>query len=642
VRRGMLLGGKYRLVERLGRGGMGEVWSADDHQLGRRVAVKILHADLSSDRVVAARLRREARTAAALQHPGITVVHDIGEHEGHPYFVMELLEGTNFAELLADNPGGLPVARVASLMAPVAEALAYAHRKGVVHRDIKPANLVELSEGGVKICDFGLSRYAGAGSSLTGTGGALGTPAYMAPEQYAGRSADARSDLYSLGCTLYALLAGRPPFPGPTMVDMMRQHLMEPPPDLAERRPDVPADLHRLLRRLLAKDPYDRPASAEEVHRVVGALAGPARRRPDPPADPVPEPRPAERPARLSPARRPWRLPSPPMPADEGRGADRIETTSTPIRMRGGLVPGHPSWPGPPSGASCAATLACAVPVLAAVFSPDGRLLATGGEGDAALLWEVGTRRAVAAFEDHPAGIRAVAFSPDGRLLATGGDDEVVRLWSVTAHRLVTVLKGHAGGVSALAFSPDGARLAVGGGNRAVKVWDLAALRTVAAPKAPAGGVCALAFSPDGARLAAAVRNERVLLWDAAAFRTVTELRGHSGPVRAVAFRPDGTTLATGGEDGTARLWDLATRYTIAPLKGHAGPVRSVAFRSDGATLATGGDDGTARLWDGANGAPTATLTGHAGPVRAVAFGPEGMTLATGSLDRTVRLWQLH
>ncbi|MCW2912209.1 MAG: serine/threonine protein kinase with repeat [Actinomycetia bacterium] len=277
---GALLGGKYQLGTRLGRGGMGEVWSATDRGLGRTVAIKIVLADLHGHAALIARLRNEARTAAALQHPGITVVHDIGEHDGHPFFVMELLDGVDFNAMLTASPAGLPVERVVPLMAQVADALAYAHRNGVVHRDIKPANLMELTEGGVKICDFGISRYADATVSLTTPGSVLGTPAYMAPEQYEGSAVNAQSDLYSLGCTLHALLTGAPPFAGPSLPALMRQHLTAPPPNLTGLRPDVPAELEHLVLQLLNKDPGDRPASGTQVSEVLRMLpTGPPRSR---------------------------------------------------------------------------------------------------------------------------------------------------------------------------------------------------------------------------------------------------------------------------------------------------------------------------------------------------------------------------
>ncbi|MUN36664.1 serine/threonine-protein kinase [Actinomadura litoris] len=269
VEPGVALGGRYRLVTRLARGGMGEVWSAVDQSLARWVAIKIVLAEMGADPMLIARLRREAQTAAALSHPGITVVYDIGEHEGHPFFVMELLEGTDFKALLADSPGGMPAVRAAGLMAQVADALDYAHRKGVVHRDIKPANLIELVGGGVRICDFGICRYSEATTGLTASGGVLGTPAYMAPEQYEDGSVDARSDLYSFGCTLYALLTGRPPFPGPSLVALMRQHLSMPPARLTA----APSRLADLVASLLSKNPGDRPASAGKVADALRAVA---------------------------------------------------------------------------------------------------------------------------------------------------------------------------------------------------------------------------------------------------------------------------------------------------------------------------------------------------------------------------------
>ncbi|MEU4087781.1 protein kinase domain-containing protein [Streptomyces aureus] len=270
MHQGELLAGKYLLEVRIGQGGMGEVWSAYVRELDRPVAVKVVNADPG----LIARLRREARTGARLQHVGITVVYDIGEHHGRPFFVMELLAGTDFQTLIEASPTGLPVVSVAQLMSPVADALHYAHRKGVVHRDIKPANLMELSDGGVKICDFGIARYADATTGRTAPGGMLGTPAYMAPEQYEGKDATPAGDLYSFGATLHALLVGRPPFPGPSLAGLMRQHLTQPPPRLTDLRPDIPAELERLVLALLTKDAAGRPASAAYVSDTLRALAG--------------------------------------------------------------------------------------------------------------------------------------------------------------------------------------------------------------------------------------------------------------------------------------------------------------------------------------------------------------------------------
>ncbi|GAA1671565.1 hypothetical protein GCM10009765_21220 [Fodinicola feengrottensis] len=264
---GLVVGGRYRLASRLGRGGMGEVWASHDELLDRPVAVKILLAVLDDDPELAARLRQEARTAAALRHPAITVVHDVGDHDGHPYFVMELLTGRTFAALRSENGGTLPIERALALMAQVADGLAYAHNRGVVHRDIKPENLISDS-GGVKICDFGIAHYAQASARFTKTGHTVGTAPFMAPEQWRADPVDARTDLYAFGVTLYLLVAAETPFAGPSFPAFAHQHLEIPPPRLS----GVPANLADLVDRLLAKKAADRPASASEVAETLRAI----------------------------------------------------------------------------------------------------------------------------------------------------------------------------------------------------------------------------------------------------------------------------------------------------------------------------------------------------------------------------------
>ncbi|MFJ1551910.1 serine/threonine-protein kinase [Streptomyces sp. NPDC088246] len=270
---GAVVSGRYRLDRCLGRGGMGEVWAAEDSDLGRLIAIKILLAGLAAEPDLLVRLRREARTAAALQHPGITVVHDVGEHEGRPYFVMELVDGQDFNALLTEHPNGAPLILALDLMAKVAGALDHAHSRGVVHRDMKPANLMRLPDGGVKICDFGIARYAEATTRLTSTGSVLGTPAFMAPEQWLGEPLTAATDLYAFGVTLHTLMTGTPLFPGPTAAALLHQHLNSSPPHVSEIRTDVPSDLDDLLQQLLAKDPAERPGTAARVQEVLLAVA---------------------------------------------------------------------------------------------------------------------------------------------------------------------------------------------------------------------------------------------------------------------------------------------------------------------------------------------------------------------------------
>jgi hypothetical protein len=267
------LAGRYRLLGLLGRGGMGEVWSASDAVLRREVAVKLLPAlsGAESER----RFQREAATLAGLRHPGITVVHDAGRHGGFLFLVMELLDGADLGKLVAGHRGGLPLERALDLAAQTAEAVGAAHDKGVVHRDLKPANVFVQAGDRVKVCDFGIARSADATSALTATGHIVGTPPYMSPEQCRGGEVDARSDLYSFGCALFEMLTGATPFPAEQSVyALLHQHVSEPPPRLAEVRPDLPAALDALVGALLAKEPGARPASAARVAEELAALGG--------------------------------------------------------------------------------------------------------------------------------------------------------------------------------------------------------------------------------------------------------------------------------------------------------------------------------------------------------------------------------
>ncbi|MFE7465346.1 tetratricopeptide repeat protein [Streptomyces sp. NPDC057499] len=308
-----LIQSRYRLLERIGRGGMGEVWRAQDESLGRHVAVKCLKPmgsqhDQSFTSVLRERFRREARVAASLQHRGVTVVHDFGEHEGVLYLVMELLDGRNLSQLLDDNKQTpLPVDDVVDIAEQVADALGYTHRQGIVHRDLKPANIMRLTDGTVKICDFGIARLGhdiGFTSRLTGTGIAMGTPHYMSPEQISGGQVDHRSDLYSLGCVLYEIATGAPPFDLDDAWAVLVGHRDTQPRPLRTHRADLPGFFDRVVLELLAKTPDERPADASDLrHRIAVGRTGEQphlpptghlpRTGPVPLAPPVPVPHPA-------------------------------------------------------------------------------------------------------------------------------------------------------------------------------------------------------------------------------------------------------------------------------------------------------------------------------------------------------------
>ncbi|MFE6783766.1 protein kinase [Streptomyces sp. NPDC057680] len=270
---GVVGDGRYRLTHRLGRGGMAEVFAAEDVRLGRTVAVKLLRADLAEDPVSKARFTREAQSVAGLNHHAIVAVYDSGEDlvagRPVPYIVMELVEGRTIRDLLlsAEAPGP---EQALIIVSGVLEALAYSHQHGIVHRDIKPANVIITHGGAVKVMDFGIARALhGAQSTMTQTGMVMGTPQYLSPEQALGKAVDHRSDLYATGCLLYELLALRPPFTGETPLSVVYQHVQDAPVPPSDVTQSVPPELDGLVMRSLAKDPDDRFQSAEEMRGLI-------------------------------------------------------------------------------------------------------------------------------------------------------------------------------------------------------------------------------------------------------------------------------------------------------------------------------------------------------------------------------------
>ncbi len=265
------VGNRYEIGELLGRGGMAEVHRAVDTRLNRPVAVKELRTDLAGDPVFQARFRREAQSAAGLNHPTIVAVYDTGEEPDPqtgvriPYIVMELVEGVTLRDVLRDGRKILPE-RALELAAGVLDALSYSHRAGIVHRDIKPANVMLTPTGDVKVMDFGIARaVADTQSTMTQTAAVIGTAQYLSPEQARGETVDARSDIYSAGCLLYELLVGRPPFTGDSPVSVAYQHVREEARPPSQHDSEITTDMDAVVMRSLAKDPNDRYQSARQM-----------------------------------------------------------------------------------------------------------------------------------------------------------------------------------------------------------------------------------------------------------------------------------------------------------------------------------------------------------------------------------------
>ena len=263
--------GRYRLVELLGRGGMGDVWRAYDTVTDRVVAVKVLPAHLANDQTFQERFRREARAAAGLNNPHVVPIHDFGEIDGRLFVDMRLIEGEDLGTLLGRGP--LPPARAIRVVEQIASALFAAHRIGLVHRDVKPSNILVTEDDFAYLIDFGIARAAGE-AGLTDTGAAVGTWAYMAPERFSTGSADARADVYALTCVLFEALTGELPFPARSLEQIATAHMLTPPPKPSARLPQIPSEMDRVITTGMAKEPDQRYPSTKDLATAARAAAG--------------------------------------------------------------------------------------------------------------------------------------------------------------------------------------------------------------------------------------------------------------------------------------------------------------------------------------------------------------------------------
>jgi WD40 repeat protein len=668
--------GDYELVEEIARGGMGIVFRARQTRLNRELALKILPAgELASPESIL-RFRTEAAAAARLAHPHIVPVHEIGEHDLTHYFTMRFIPGRRH---IADWARALPPEgrsqAIATTLAKVARAVAFAHEHGVLHRDLKPSNLLMDENDAPQVTDFGLARlYEEADSAVTLSRQILGSPSYMAPEQAEGRRDDETTltDLYGLGAVLYEMLAGRPPFIADSPIATARKVVEETPARLA----NVPRDLETICLKCLEKAPQRRYASALELAEELERFA---RNEPIL-ARPVSLPEALWRLAQRRPKTAAllgllvlsfvggfggvfWQWQRAEVARDQALSANKalrasvaqLEWRRAVQMLDSGELSGGMAQlarllradPANPRAASLAISVleqgGFATPVAPPIshgedyvvtqarLSPDGRGIVSGGSDGTARLWVAATSAPGGKGMRHTGPVRWVEYSPDGRRVATASDDGTAREWDAATGDPLSPPLSHGGAVIRLAFA--GERLATVSADGTAAIWEKGTLLH----RLDLGGAgIALAWSPDGGRLYTA-SSVGVKAWSLDG----RELFSH--PMTGVAGvlpSPDGSRLAAWSEVG---FWmgNAATGESSGVTFEEMSGLLAVTWSPDGKRLAGGAVNNWARVWDPSSGRAVTPKLKHHYACCSVVFSPDGRTLISGGHDGVSRRWDL-
>jgi len=601
---------RYRVLEQIGAGGMGTVHKAEHRLMERMVALKVIRRELTDKQEAVERFRMEVKAAARLSHPNIVTAYDADQAGDVHFLVMEYVEGESLDKLI-QRRGPLPVAEACDIVLQAASGLQHAFERGMVHRDIKPANLMvasgqrsvaskaeptlpphldtsncplATSHGPlttVKVADFGLARFASERSpsgSLTPVGAVVGTPDYIAPEQaLEPQKADIRADIYSLGCTLYHMLAGRPPFPEGTALQKLMSHQERKPQRVSEIRADLPEELVHVLDRMMAKDPAKRYQTPAAVVEALTPFVAPKPGSPKPPS----------------------------------------------IRRRGLVI------------LLATAVILGVLLAITAIWqrSQQRRHLPP----DQPVVFPDELRR----LEGNSGPYTAAAFDRMATLALTAGADHVLRLWDLDSGEEIAQLTGHTSPVVSLDFSYDKRSAISADQENKIRVWDLAERRQTAELSWTDGAVRSVVFTWDDRHALIAGDNGAVAIWNTTEARKPLQRQSLPDRIEVATLDRYGTFLAAGGPDGVVRIWDMARKQPGRKPTGHGAAVTCAAWSPDARYMLTGGADKAVRFWRAATGKELRKYEGHTAAVRCAALSRNVGWAVSGGDDRIVRLWDV-
>jgi WD40 repeat protein/serine/threonine protein kinase len=666
--------GRFRIRRELGSGGFGVVYLAHDPQLGREVALKVPRPESLLTVDLRARLNREARAAAALQHPNLVPLYEVGEAGPICFLVYAYCPGPTLADWLRLQSQPVPYQDAARLLSILADAVHHAHGHGVVHRDLKPANILletscePLSSPGVvegtrseragklplsaftpKVADFGLAKpihdsLLAGDSTLTRVGAVVGTASYMAPEQASGRNRaiGPGADIYSLGAILYELLTARPPFQGESDVDTLLLVQAEEVIAPSRLRPKVPRDLETICVRCLEKEPSRRSSTAHALHEDLQLfLAGkPIRARP----------------VGFSERLLRWCRRKPYVAALQAFSALTViallglalafalhqRNAAREIQKQFELAERRSAQLALDRGLSLCeegrvghGMLWLARSLGIAERLSDAHELAWSARANLAhWRFQLTTLRAM---YPHAKGIVVATFSPDSKVLLTGSVDGTAQRWEVATGRPVGPPLLHKAAISSLAFSAGGQFFVTGSEDKSAQVWEADSGRPCRPPLLHPGKVYTVAMSPDGQTVITGCADLITRFWDTATGKSLGLPLGKHAEAAVLGFSPDGRTIATKREYGnTIRLWSVASHEPLFALE-TASEVTSAVFSGDGRTIASGSDGGTIRFWDVDTGKPLGLPFLHPATIHSLVFSPTGRAVLALCGDRTVQ-----